>query len=217
MAVNYTQRIIGLIATVSVVIIVILAWLFWNSPSQFCKANPEACPCIHLLNRVLVFKINIGIIKISSGSHLETNDSGYHYNQCLERNSGDIDLSQIRTSPIGLVAQQWERKGGLKISLRPSSSEKQTVINNLKIEDKKGARLQIMEEWCGLDMKDCVHCDGLNNGQDAVEIVVRLKEGAPLVKVFWSDDWPTDSNIDHKKWELVDNKGNRYLYECQSE
>ena len=245
MAGNNTQRIIVLIAIGAVVLLIgILYWLLWKPPTELCKTDPEVCPCLKLLpdDRQLKIEFEIDdskkLVSIDFGGSSGPNDHvssdlAEEFVQCIKGTSNDIEVinfSRIVTSPLGQVAHQWGRSNGLKIILRPPSAEDQTVINNLQIGPDGGMRWRIMEKWCMSDMKDCVRCDALDEGQNTVGIEVRLKEGAPLVKKFWSDGWPTDNvvrqkdnvvrqkdNVVRQKWELVDNDGNRYLYECRPE
>lgn len=202
--------------------------ILWKPSTELCKADPQVCPCLKLLPDDREFGIKLEtnnsgkLSSVDFGGSSGTGepvsaDLAEKFVQCLERTREGIEVinfSRINTSPLGQLANQWNRGGGLKINLRPLSADEQETINNLQIGPESGIRWKIMENWCASAMRDCVECSSLSQGANAVAVEVRLKESAPLRKEFWSDGWPVGQD-NRKKWELVDAKGNRYLYACR--
>lgn len=216
-----------------VVILVVFAgaialfYFFFQDDTDLCEADPVVCPCLRILqtNRTLGITLETGedglLRRVEFGGTVTREEDpspelARVFVECIEsvRPSVEfINFSRINTSPLGLVAHQWERATGMKITLRPRDEMQIEVLNNLQIGPDSGLRWHIMEDWCSGPMSACVECSDPNPDPDTVAVEVRLRDGAPVERHFWSDDWQT--NVEQRPaWELVDAEGRRYLYEC---
>ncbi|TNF18720.1 MAG: hypothetical protein EP318_17255 [Rhodobacteraceae bacterium] len=196
--------------------------------TDLCKADPEVCPCLRLLpaDKRVGLKFDLDESgKLRSvdlgGSKTRDDDPSPElaeaFVQCIERLRSNVEIrnfSRLNTSPLGQVAHQWTSAGGLQINLRPDSPDQIPLLNNLQIGPDAGLRWQILEAWCTGPMASCVDCGTAPADEDTVAVEIRLRSEGPLVREFWNDGWPPGG--DHNQdWELVDDKGNRYLYACR--
>ena len=218
---------VGLVV-VAATLVGFIYWLLLPDDSSLCEADPEVCPCLKLIpeDKTVGLKFNIndsgkltgvdfGGSKGTSGS--VTTEIAEKFVQCIERVRDGVEIlnySRLDTSPLGQVANQWSRAGGMKVTLRPREPSETGVLNNLQIGPTSGLRWQIIDSWCTSAMADCVECSDTVEGEDTVAVEIRLKNEAPVKKEFWSGDWPVNTPT-RPDWELVVDQGNRYLYSCR--
>lgn len=203
-----------------------LYYLLFRDETDLCAADPVVCPCLKILpsdkSLDIKFKTSkkgqLNEVEFSGSKNRDDDPSpelAEKFVQCLERVRPDVavtNFSRLDTAPLGQVAHQWQRATGMKITLRPRDETERAILNNLQIGPISGLRWRIMGRWCADPMAACVQCSEPTPDQDTVAVEVRLREGAPVERRFWSGNWPREG--EQEAWELVDAEGRRYLYEC---
>jgi len=133
------------------------------------------------------------------------------------------DGVRLPLEPIGQVADRW--KAGEGVKLRLSSGGNSEVLQNLRIGPAIGlSREDVIREWCMQNQQaGCIRCDPSAVPDGIPEVLIGLMPNAPVKKIAMDGDpWPknvTDPQTgkpvnDFKSFELIDENGVRYYYEC---
>ncbi len=144
---------------------------------------------------------------------------------CLSEKSGRhvqvADGVYIKdVTPAGQVADQWrstqEKERTFKpiFTLMPSDNDQ--VLNNLRFGPAAGKAADVLRDWCSSKKAgNCVVCEPSEPDNDTINVLVRLRDKAPVVKRELPGMWPVPRK-DQKgqPWELVDSEGHRSYYEC---
>ena len=137
--------------------------------------------------------------------------------KCLETTRRVTVENGVRLplEPIGQVANRWAREGGLKLRLLPGSNPE--VLNNIRIGPAAGPKDRVVRNWCGAaQAENCVRCAPPQPDADTVEVVLELKHGAVVEKKQLDGTWPVPPpGSKGEPWQLVDEKGERFFYECR--
>ena len=121
---------------------------------------------------------------------------------------------RLPLEPVGEVMSHWKRDGGLQLRLLPGTNTE--ALYNLRIGPAVGLKEHVIADWCGpAQAGDCVTCDPPQPTSQTNEVVVRLKEGAPVHKRQLDGLWPAGPpGVQPEPWQLVNDKGERFYYEC---
>jgi hypothetical protein len=143
--------------------------------------------------------------------------------ECLKRRNPDADLQIsngviIPRQTVGELSDNWQREQGLKLTLepRPGAEDDNKVLQNLSIGPAAGRKSAVIRSWCTSLAQACVDCDPKDVSDSANEIIVRLKTPAPVDKRQMAGKYPIAPANDHKPWEDVNEKGERFYYECRA-
>jgi hypothetical protein len=122
---------------------------------------------------------------------------------------------RLPLEPVGQVANRWRREPGLKLRLMPGSNDE--VLNNLRIGPATGLKEDIVRAWCGQEEAGaCVTCEPDQPTADTVEVVVWLRDNAPVEKRQLDGVWLVPlSGAQSEPWQIVNAKGERFYYECK--
>jgi hypothetical protein len=161
--------------------------------------------------------VNIGALQESSGANPE---QALSFIECLKRSNPEATVQSsngviIPREPIGQLSDAWNKEQGLRIALEPNpaSPEDNRVLQNLAIGPAAGTKSAVVKNWCTAIAQACVTCDPPDVSQN--EVVVRLKDKAPVERRQMSGRYPPSPSNPHQPWEDVNEKGERYYYECQ--
>jgi len=121
---------------------------------------------------------------------------------------------RLSLEPVGQVANRWKRESGLRLTLMPGANE--DVLNNLRIGPSVGRKEDIIRTWCSdREAGACVKCDPDQPSADA-EVLVHLRDSPPVEKQKLPGIWPVPQpGATLEPWQLVNNKGERFYYECK--
>jgi hypothetical protein len=86
------------------------------------------------------------------------------------------------------------------------------VLNNLRFGPASGDKSDIVAAWCK-GAAACVRCDPQEPTPQTLEVLVRLLPGSRTKKVQMPGSWEAPKQA--KPWQLVDQKGRRFFYECE--
>lgn len=122
---------------------------------------------------------------------------------------------RLPLEPVGQVANRWRREAGLKLRLMPGSNDE--VLNNLRIGPATGLKENIVRTWCSQEKTGaCVTCEPDHPTADTVEVLVRLRDNAPVEKRQLDGVWPVPQpGVPSDPWQIVNAKGERFYYECK--
>lgn len=195
-------------------------WLFFRDDVTLCQADPEVCPCLALIPDFRAFGISFEtdksgkLRKVTFGGDQQrkrdpSQELAEQFVQCLQGMRNDIEIlnySRLSASPLGQIANIWNRSGGMSIKLRPPDSE---IIQNIQIGPDSGLRWDIMKDFCAA-ANACVACEPTDPGGDEVSVLVSLKPNPPARREKVGTGFVNPRN----PWELVDENGDRYHYIC---
>lgn len=137
--------------------------------------------------------------------------------RCLETTRKVVVENGVRLplEPVGQLANRWQREQGLKIRLMSGKNDE--ALNNLGFGPAAGVKEGVVRDWCSPQKAGaCVVCDPAQPGAQDVEVVVRLRDKAPVVKARYGDKWPVPPpGTKLEPWQLVDRNGERFYYECK--
>jgi hypothetical protein len=122
---------------------------------------------------------------------------------------------RLPLEPVGQVANRWRREPGVKLRLMPGSNNE--ALNNIRIGPATGLKEDIIREWCTQENAGaCVICEPHNPTADTVEVLVWLRDNAPLEKRQLDGVWPAPQpGTQSEPWQSVNAKGERFYYECK--
>jgi hypothetical protein len=122
---------------------------------------------------------------------------------------------RIRLEPVGQLANRWRREPGLQLRLMPGSNNE--GLNNIRIGPAAGQKEDIVRAWCSQEEAgDCISCEPAQPTADTVEVLVRLRDNAPLEKRQLDGVWPVPQpGVQSEPWQIVNAKGERFYYECK--
>src|SRR5262249_9757741 len=88
--------------------------------------------------------------------------------------------------------------------------------NNVGIGPAVGPKESVIADWCSPQKAGaCVTCEPELPTADTVEVLVRLRDGAPVTKRQLDGTWPIPPpGVRSDPWQLVNEKGERFYYEC---
>src|SRR5579864_7939559 len=121
---------------------------------------------------------------------------------------------RLTLEPVGQVANVWQREKGVKLLLMPGDNDE--ALNNLRIGPAAGLKEDVIRSWCSKEQTGaCVSCDPNHPTADS-EVVIHLRQNAPLEKLRLSGTWPVaPQGTKLEPWQLVNSKGERFYYECK--
>lgn len=121
--------------------------------------------------------------------------------------------------PAGEVADQWrstqerERTFRPLFTLMPGGNDH--VLNNLRFGAAAGPAATVIGEWCSNQAAPCVTCEPVTPNKNTINVLVRLRPEANVVKQRLPGTWPTPRPGEPvPPWQIVDASGTRYFYEC---
>ncbi len=126
-------------------------------------------------------------------------------------------IVSLSPQPLGQVADKWKKDRRLRLRLMPGTRD--VVLNNLRIGPDAGAKEKLIRDWCREKHAGrCVSCDPPEPTSDTFEVLIRLKNGAPVEKAKMDGRWPVPQpGVRQEPWQLVNSRGERFYYECRSE
>ena len=139
--------------------------------------------------------------------------------RCIEATKGEevVIKNGVRLplEPVGQVANRWAREPGLHLALMPGSNNK--ALNNLAIGPAVGPKENVIRAWCSLQQAGpCVSCEPDQPTADTVEVLIRLRDHAPVEVKRFPGSWPVPQpGLPSEPWQLVNEKGERFYYECK--
>jgi hypothetical protein len=163
-------------------------------------------------------KVDIGAVQKSSGASPEQAAS---FIECLKRENPAARVETtngvlIPRLPAGELSDNWHSEQGLQVSLEPEpgAPEKNKVLQNLSIGPAAGTKAAVIGSWCKA-AQACVTCDPQAITDATNQIIVRLKQDALYDKRQMEGTYPPSPANPHKPWEDVNEKGERFYYECK--
>jgi hypothetical protein len=137
--------------------------------------------------------------------------------KCLEATRKVVIDNGVRLplEPVGQVAHRWMREAGPKLRLLPGHDD--SALNNLRIGPAAGTKEAVIADWCSQRQAGaCVVCDPVDPKADTVEVLVRLRDKAPIEKRKLDGTWPVPpANAQPQPWQIVNKTGERFYYECR--
>jgi hypothetical protein len=139
--------------------------------------------------------------------------------QCLERAKEKVIVEsgvRLPLEPLGQVANRWKSEHGLQLRLLPGANDE--VLYNLRLGPAAGLKENVIREWCThRNAGRCVTCEPTEPTVDTVEVLVSLRRDAPAAKRKLDGVWPLPPpGVPVEPWQLVNEKGERFYYECRS-
>lgn len=122
---------------------------------------------------------------------------------------------RLPLEPLGQVANRWRRESGLQLRLMPGSNNE--ALNNIRIGPATGRKEDVVRAWCSqVEAGACVSCEPDQPTGDTVEVLVRLRDNAPLEKRQLDGVWPVpQAGGQSEPWQIVNARGERFYYECK--
>jgi hypothetical protein len=163
-------------------------------------------------------KVDIGAVQKSPGASPEQAAS---FIECLKRENPAARVETtngvlIPRMPAGELSDTWHGEQGLQVSLEPEpgAPEKNKVLQNLGIGPAAGTKASVIGSWCKA-AQACVTCDPQNITDASNQVIVRLRQDAAYDKRQMEGTYPPSPSNPHKPWEDVNEKGERFYYECK--
>jgi hypothetical protein len=163
-------------------------------------------------------KVDIGAVQKSTGANPEQAAS---FIECLKRENPTAKLEAtngiiIPRSPAGEVADVWRGEQGLQLTLEPEpgASDRNKVLQNLSIGPAAGTKTTVVGSWCKASQA-CITCDPKTITDSTNQVIVRLKTDAQYDKRQMEGTYPISPQNARKPWEDVNEKGERFYYECK--
>jgi hypothetical protein len=162
--------------------------------------------------------VNIGGLQESTGANPEQ-IAGFV--DCLKRKPDtNLVVSNgviIPREPIGQLSNSWKSDQGLQVALEPppNSPEENKVLQNLAIGPSAGTKTAVINQWCSVQARACVTCEPPQLTAASSQVIVRLKSQPPVDRRQMEGTYPPSPGNPHQPWEDVDDKGQRFYYECR--
>lgn len=201
------------------VIFAIVAYLvFRPTPDSVCLALlPQKANAGFSIDGKTI-KVDIGGVQQSTGANPEQAAS---FIDCLKRNNPGARLETtngiiIPRMPVGELSDHWQNEQGLQLSLEPdpNAPDKNRILQNLAIGPGAGTKSSVIGNWCKANQA-CVSCDPANVSEATNQVIVRLKQDPPYDRRQIDGQFPPSPANPHKPWEDVNDKGERFYYECR--
>ena len=163
-------------------------------------------------------KVDIGVVQESSGASPEQAAS---FIECLRNRNPEATVETsngvlIPRMPVGELSDNWHSQRGLQLSLEPepNAPEKNKVLQNLGIGPAAGTKAAVVRDWCKA-AQACVTCNPQAITATSNQVIVRLKADATYDKRQMDGNYPPSPANPHMPWEDVNEKGERFYYECR--
>lgn len=214
--------IIGLVAVVAIGGVVATIAIF----RIYTPTPEEVVACQHLLpsNRQVGLGATTGTggllnfdLKALQESTGATPDQASAFLDCV----GKLKSIQVTNGvnfplqPLGQVANQWMRDSNdLRLTLMPGIND--AILNNLRIGPAAGTKWAVTKDWCGPKIAGrCVECNPSAPDEKTAYVQITLRPDAPVERKQMAGKWPiAPPGTSYEPWQLVDQAGNRFLYEC---
>ena len=209
---------------ISVVIAAVLVGVLWYT---IFRDPPIDTLCAEVLPRDQRAGVKLGVLSDGAISIDMSGQRGVQggaspqqiegFIKCLEATRKVVVDSGVRLplEPVGQVADRWMREPGPKLRLLPGHND--SALNNLRIGPAAGPKEAVLREWCSQKQAGaCVVCDPPEPKVDTVEVLVRLRDKAPVERRRLDGTWPIPApNAKPAPWQIVNQKGERFYYECR--
>lgn len=122
---------------------------------------------------------------------------------------------RLPLEPMGQVANRWRREPGLQLRLMPGRYDE--ILNNIRVGPATGLKEDVIRAWCSQERAGaCVSCEPDQPTADTVEVLVWLRDNAPVEKRQLDGVWPVPQpGVQSDPWQIVNAKGERFYYECK--
>lgn len=209
---------VALYLGLGVVFIIVAYFVFRPTPDSVCLALlPQKATAGFSIDGKTI-KVDIGGVQQSTGASPEQAAS---FIECLKRNNPGATLETsngiiIPRTPVGELSDHWHSEQGLQLSLEPEpdAPDRNKILQNLAIGPAAGTKTSVVRNWCQAN-EACVSCDPRDISNAEGQVIVRLKQNAAYDKRQMEGSFPPSPANPHKPWEDVNDKGERFYYECR--